>query len=327
MTFKAEWEKAHTKHSLSDDLIRQMLSAYYNKSDIDNFTIIEGGCANINVLVSLKANEANPFAVLRIYLRDPTTAIKEKNIFGVLGTKLPVPEIYYIGELQGYTFALTGHFQGISLRDYLLRPGKKNVSKIMYDVGQALRKISKISFDQAGFFDSNLKVTEPITRNKILLFFEECLRNEKINLVLTKSHLKEIGQMFLRHASLLPDQDEKSLVHADFDPSNILVNKRDESIKISGILDWEFSFSGSTLCDVASMLRYAHRMPMEYRDSFLEGLTSYGYTLPPSWEITINLLNILSLLDCLKRANLDQSPAQVKDIKELLIRLTNNEFR
>lgn len=71
----------------------------------------------------------------------------------------------------------------------------------------------------------------------------------------------KIRRYFNEYAYALPDKEEKHLVHADFDPANILVDKINGSWCVSGILDWEFSFSGSVLCDVANMLRYAHEMP------------------------------------------------------------------
>ena len=87
---------------------------------------------------------------------------------------------------------------------------------------------------------------------------------------------------------------------------------------MSGVLDWEFSFSGSVLWDVANMLRYAHKMPPEFQDAFLNGLDSGGVSLPENWSITIRLLNLLSLLDCLKRSAPDKRPNQCADIRGLI---------
>jgi aminoglycoside phosphotransferase (APT) family kinase protein len=117
--------------------------------------------------------------------------------------------------------------------------------------------------------------------------------------VLDPSVIAEIKESIDQHASLFPNSDEKHLVHGDFDPANILVDKINGSWVVTGILDWEFAFSGSCLWDVANMLRYAHKMPHKFQDAFLKGLADGGVTLPENLRITVNLLNLLLLLDIL----------------------------
>jgi len=108
------------------------------------------------------------------------------------------------------------------------------------------------------------------------------------------------------------------LVHADFDPANLLVAKIENSWQITGILDWEFSFAGSILCDVANMLRYAHHMPAIYEEEFLHGLNDSGIKLPKHWRVSIDLLNLLSLLDCLTKVDPKQRLNQCADIRTLI---------
>lgn len=55
-----------------------------------------------------------------------------------------------------------------------------------------------------------------------------------------------------------------------------------------------------------------------YEQSFLQGLQDSGIKLPNNWCITIHLLNLLSLLDCLVRSDPRNRPNQCKDIKELI---------
>jgi aminoglycoside phosphotransferase (APT) family kinase protein len=108
------------------------------------------------------------------------------------------------------------------------------------------------------------------------------------------------------------------LVHGDFDPANVLVEEFHGTWKISSILDWEFAFSGSSLWDVANMLRYAHLMPSTFQDAFITGLTNGGTALPDHWQKTSYLLNLLSLLDLLKREDAIHQPRKCADIRELI---------
>ena len=66
------------------------------------------------------------------------------------------------------------------------------------------------------------------------------------------------------------------------------------------------------------MLRYAHHMPSEYEKAFLHGLKNGGVQLPENWRISILLLNLLSILDCLTRDPPAKRPNQCADICDLI---------
>lgn len=131
--------------------------------------------------------------------------------------------------------------------------------------------------------------------------------------------IDNIKTCFDRYKKLLPDNDSDAyLVHGDFDPSNILVEKIEGQWQVVVILDWEFSFAGSFLTDIANMFRYAHKMPKEYEDVFLSELQKQGVILPQNWRITVHLLNLIALLDCLTRYDPQIAPNRLLDIGELV---------
>ena len=274
------------------------------------------GCANINVLSRLNISDTP--VILRVYLRDKESVYREQKTSSLLLKKLPVPEFYHVGEYDGYTFAIIEYLPGQTLRDLLLKGKNPDISDIMFKVGRILGEIANIKFPSIGFFNKNLEVEKSITPDGFASFCFECLENNKVKAALPQEQREQIKNIFRVYKNLLPDEAEKNLVHADFDPANILVSEVNGEIEVSGILDWEFSFAGGALCDVANMLRYAHQMPDEYQDAFLKGLSGSGYGLPSSWQITVNLLNIVSLLDCMVRSDSENRPNQIKDIQELI---------
>lgn len=328
MIFKANWEKTSTRINLTEDLIIKMLGTYYNGDSIKSVSIVPGGCANINVLVDLNISDTP--VILRVYLRDKESVYREQKISSLLPKKLPVPEFYHVGEYGGYTFAIIEYLPGQTLRDLLLKGKSPDISHyapselrrdksgIMFKVGVILGEIAKIKFPSSGFFNKNLEVENRITSKGFISFCFECLNDDKVKSALPQKQRDQIKNIFRVYKNLLPDDTESNLVHADFDPANILVTEVNGKLEVSGILDWEFSLSGSTMCDVANMLRYAHQMPNDYQDSFLKGLRGSGYELPSSWQVTVNLLNIVSLLDCLVRSASENRPNQIKDIQELI---------
>jgi len=313
MIFKENWEKTNAKLHLLDGLILKMLGTYFNENDIKSVSVIGGGCANINILAHLK--NANDPVILRVYLLDGQSAYREQKASELLNGKLPVPKFYHIAESFGYTFAITEYFPGKTLRSFLLSDKKIDISRVMFKVGEALGVISNITFPSSGVFNRNLEIKKIVGCS---LFINFCLKNTNVKTIITQEQRRQIKNLFKTYKNLLPDETDRSLVHADFNPANILVVENKGELEISGILDWQFSFSGSSLFDVANMLRYAHKMPDDYQNSFLEGLLSTHYQLPNSWQITTHLLNILLLLDCLSRSVPENSPNQTEDIKELI---------
>lgn len=319
MIFKADWEKTDTIHKLPAGMVEEMAHCAYPDKKLEFYNLIAGGCANLNFKIQFE-NESNPF-ILRVYLRDKESVYKEQNLYKLLKDTVPVAQIYFVGSVDNYQFAFAEFMPGITLRDLLLSTELYNLDAIMYEVGTVLTKIAKHKFPRAGFFDKDLNIISEYSQDGYLNFAKEALKNQIVLEQLDSETIAKIN--FCLNKYEFPSENEKHLVHADFDPANILVNKIDGSWKISAVLDWEFSFSGSILCDIANMLRYKHKMPAEFEDSFLKGLKSEGIILPNNWLTKVHMLNLLSLLDCLVRSDPKNRPNQLVDIKELITYILN----
>lgn len=315
MTFKQNWEKTDEQVTLSCDTITAMVEQAFPDNQLDAYELISGGCANLNLKINLKWGDA--LFILRVYLRDKDAAYREQKLGLLLKPAVPVPQVYFIGDQDDYRFAITEFLPGIPLRDLLLGDEPCDLSTIMHETGMMLAKIQGYHFSTAGFFDKYLHIEQATSQDGCIKFAHECLKNPTVLNCLRDETIVKVGSYFEKYKTLFPDQQEANLVHADYDPANILVNWVDGSWKITGILDWEFAFSGSTLWDVANMLRYAHHMPATYEESFLQGLQKI-VMLPSNWRITAHLLNIISLLDCLGRCQPDKRPNQCMDICGLI---------
>ena len=88
--------------------------------------------------------------------------------------------------------------------------------------------------------------------------------------------------------------------------------------QVTGILDWEFAHLGSVWWGVTNMLRYAHKMPPVSQTAFTDALAKNGVELPSTWYPIVHLLNLLSLLDYLKRSEPQSQPNRCHDIIELI---------
>ncbi len=315
--FKMNWERSDITLSLPETTIYKMVQMAFPDKTLSSYEIISEGCANFNIKIHL--NDDSTSYILRIYLRDKDAAYREKNLGVLLKDKIPTPLSFYIGEVDGYTFAITKFLPGIQLGNLLLSNTAYDINVVMYNVGLMLAKIVSFNFTEPGFFDKDLNILSgSASYEKLLAHIAGFLSNQNVITVLGSDTIQRISNYFDQSKHLFPDESERHLVHGDFDPANILVNKINNEWEISGILDWEFSFSGSYLWDVANMLRYAHKMPPEFQNAFIRGLNEGGVELPENWSSTIDLMNVSSLLDCLKRSDAQNKPNQCSDIRELI---------
>ncbi len=319
MTFKNDWEKTNSRVQIPDDTICAMVSQAIPNFSLSSFDIIKGGCANLNIRLEFKDQ---PPAILRIYVRDRDAAYREQKLSQIIGHDVPIPKVLYVGDFQEYRFAITDFLPGITLRELLLDHQRDyhdgDIQRLMEAAGRMLGIFHTFSFSQAGFFNQNLVVASPFGRTDLTLYMKECLAHPTVIGELGQDIITQLRHLLDIHGDLLPDDTWHTLVHADYDPANILVDKATGRWEISGILDWEFAFSGPWLCDVANMLRYAHHMPSVYEESFIKGISDAGLILPNQWRISVTMLNILSLIDCLKHCPPKERPNQCKDICELI---------
>ena len=313
--FKVDWEKTSITYQLPEGMVEKMVLLAYPDKKLISYELIAGGCANLNFKIQLEIEKHS--LILRVYLRDKDAAYREQKLAALIKETIPIPLTHYIGKLEGHHFAITEFMPGISLRDLLLGDAPHDLSAIMSEVGMILSKITAYKFPKSGFLNKGLQVV-PYESSDVIKFAQGCLNDKTVLSALDPSVIAEIKKAIEQHTSSFPTSDEKHLVHGDFDPANILVDKINCSWVVTGILDWEFAFSGSCLCDVANMLRYAHKMPPEFQSSFLGALLRNGIKLPPDWRTTAHLLNLSSLLDLLKRSDPKGHPHRCADIRQLI---------
>lgn len=223
-----------------------------------------------------------------------------------------------MGDFEQYRYAIVEYMPGITLRDLLLDHPEENMRDIMHSAGATLAAIQAYHFDRSGFFDAQLQVRTPFSSQDLIKFIKERLEHQTVVEQLGAHTCNSIARIIDTHSSYLPPNPSTHLVHADYDPANILVHRVHNTWQISAIIDWEFAFSGPWLCDVANMVRYAHHMPPLFEASFLQGIHDAGLELPDHWRITVDLLNLVSLLDCLVHCPPQQRPRQCADIIQLI---------
>jgi Ser/Thr protein kinase RdoA (MazF antagonist) len=316
MTFKSNWEKLSEYTTVPDHDIHALVAHAFPTRTIDRYEILTGGCANLNIKLFFH-NDKTPL-ILRLYFRDRDAAYREQKLAELVKATIPVAQFYEVGDFEQYRYAITEYIEGIPLRDLLLDHPEENIYDVMHAAGAILAAIQAYRFDHPGFFDANLQVNSPFSTQELIHFVQKLLTDTMIIQSVETSQLDTIKHIFETHRPFFPPENSTHLVHADYDPANILVRKIHNTWKIAAVIDWEFAFSGPWLCDVANMVRYAHQMPPIFAQAFLEGIHDAGLVLPDNWRTTVDLLNLISLLDCLAHSNPTQRPHQHADIMQLI---------
>lgn len=322
MPLKHNWEKTNSYIKIPKEIVEGIVKKYFPNQEFCGYEIISGGCANLNIKLNFSDN-SKP-VILRIYIREIDAAYREQKITELVSNIIPVAKFYAVDDFENYRFACIEYIEGITLRDLLLHHKHEDATLALKQAGKLLAKFQQFTFSQAGFFDKDLNIKTPLQQNDFLYSAQDCLKTEIVIQQLGSAKIAKINNLLIKNTRFFPDNSQPAhLVHADYDPSNILVNKINEQWHIVAILDFEFAFAGSWLCDIANMLRYTHQMPVNYEKSFLDGIKSTGLILPSNWQISINLLNLLSLLQCLL-ASSQERPMQLKDIGELIDHIITN---
>ena len=315
---KSHWERTKEHFSLTHTVAQELVSPW-TPYQIENLELLSNGCGNTNYKVIFSKNM--PPVVLRIYLRDSETMPIEQAIYHLVEKHLPVPKFLYSNnsyQVIPYSYAIVEWVDGILMRQVLLEGKKQAIQECAFEAGTYLNVLRNITFSTTGFFKEDLSIKPFKEEEQYIPFILKLLESTEIRGSLSPSLIKDLQKLVVYNEKFLPDMQPANLTHGDYDPANMLVNRIKGTWKISANLDWEFAFSGSYFFDMGNMLRYAHKLPKIYEESFIHGLTSYGLSLPTHWKATIKLLDLLSLLLLLYKNPLNKRPNMGKDITTLL---------
>ena len=317
---KQQWERRYHPVEVGNKSLKMLLKKYI-KAEIDTISFLANGCGNSNYKITFYQH---PPMVLRFYAREAVALKRELNIYALLqNTKIPIPNIEYYDDScrqVAYPFAIMPFFEGVLLRDLIFSGEQEAIIQTVYSAGQYLGILQTMKFTQAGFLHENLQVIPFSEDENYVQILTILVQDAALVSILGQQLASQLQQLVLDNQALLLCLKEISLTHADYDASNILVKKVKEEWKISGILDWEFSFAGHYLFDVAIFLRFSHKLPPYFIESFIAGMQQNGICLPKDWQKTAKLLDIINMLTILqaKQPAAIQQEKVIADIISLL---------
>jgi fructokinase len=199
------------------------------------------------------------------------------------------------------------------------RPRGEEAMDLGRVVGAGLAAIGGVSFARPGFFDGPDLVPGPAgfePTADLPAFVRRCLAAtdgaargldgpERAALLRLADHL----------AGFLPAvRGARQLVHADFNPKNLLVRRTaGRGWALAAVLDWEFAYSSTPLADVGNMMRFADEYPPEFVTGFLAGFRAGGGELPAHWREISRAVDLYALADLMTRPPEHPYAARVLD--------------
>lgn len=321
---KSHWERFQAHVDLDITTATQLLAPYTSDS-IEKLLLLSEGCANTNYKVIFKNNHRP--VVIRIYMRDKSALPREIAIHKLVADKIPVPAHLYSNDQctdYPYPYAVIEWVDGTLMREVILKKNEEAIIACAFEAGQYLNVMRQIKFANGGFFQNGLSVRPFNHDEQYLPYIINILKDKTVKESLDNNLLNAVLCLVNENASLLPDENNANLTHADYDPANILVTQVDNQWKIAAILDWEFAFAGTYLLDIGMALRYSHKIPAYYENSFIDGIQADGFQLPITWKKQAKLMDLLCLLQLAHYNPVTERPKLNRDVVSLIADTVNN---
>ncbi len=302
---------------LTPEQIQEHLQGWQPGARVTEIEQLRGGLRNTNYRVVLAGQAAS--VVVRFYVADPTACIREAALSRLVAGQAPKPEILFTDASGEPPFSIYTLAPGERLEDLLYRAAPSVLESTAFAAGQVLARIHATTFPAAGFLSAELTIAEPFRTGGAgwASYMEDFLFRRGVGGKLGADLTEQLWQLVTVSAPRLdPLEDDRSLVHADFQPHNLLVRHDGVGWQVTAVLDWEFALAASPLLDIAIFLRNASRLPAAYGRGFIAGYLEGGGILPPDWRAMAKLLDLLNLCSLLDQPG--GGPATIERVQELI---------
>lgn len=259
---------------------RSLIQGFLRGRDVTSTQLLPSGKINTSYKLVLSDGQT---CVVRLYSRGD--AGREVAIMDMVRDLVPVPVEIDRGE-------------GWSVFSFLEGRLLQHVPEHSAAAARALARISSLEFDSPGWIDQDGTVS-PFSFGGGDDFTAEMLGRTDVRAWLGEETVEAVVEILDREAGRRGELNAESrLVHGDFNPTNILV--RDGAV--SGILDWEFSHSGTPYMDIGNLLRNTN--PSNHH-RIRAGLEAEGMSLPDDWQERAELVDLSSHLEFLTSTRSD----------------------
>lgn len=217
--------------------------------------------------------------VVRIYARDPRRALIDASLLRLMRGLLPVPEVLEVRPAYDGNPAVlvTQRLEGARLD--LVLPGLDQDQRVRVGrrLGHALGVLSGVPQLRFGAFeDEEFTISRRPAPAADLTQWAQHFRDAGRLAAWTQRDWNDLLCLIgdAEDVLTMAEPGRHVLVHSDFNPKNLLIDP--ESLKLTGVLDWEFAHAGSPYTDLGNLTRF-ERHP-DFVDAVVSALSD---TAPP----------------------------------------------
>ncbi len=248
-----------------------LVASYLQGRKIESVQLMVLGKSNTNYRLTLTDGEV---CVLRLH--NPGSDVERENhILQLVRKIVPVPAVL----ASGGDWSIHSFLQGTTLAD---------APECVPAVAETLAQIASLKFTSSGLIQADGSIA-PFDFGHGKTFVGSMLERAEVCAWVGSKTAVALRRIDMKQPS---DAEEPRLVHGDFNPTNILVDKG----AVTGILDWEFSHAGSPYVDIGNLLR--HLNPMHHGE-IEAGLDAGGLNVPPDWRRKAKFADLSSHLEFL----------------------------
>lgn len=259
------------------------------------------GRGEISAVFDVELADGPPGLAIKIY---PDTLHwkmrKEITVAGLLSARrlaAPVPRILHADDsksLIAFNFLVMDRLAGASLTDHESGLSEQECFAVYADMGRLLRDIHAITLESFGYIGTQGVVT-PFASNRAYMSFQF---DRKLREFVGHGGPEDIAAglraYVARTEALLDACATPSLCHYDFHPGNILAERWDGRLRLTGLVDLENAIAGDPLMDLAKTLNYSAQGDATKRAGLLAG---YGPIDRPHWLDAVALYEFYGLLE------------------------------
>ena len=290
--------------------MKQDLSALVGGAEV---VPLSGGYSGETFLVTGSGEQA----VLRLYARDPGRAAIDQALLERLRGLLPVPRVLEAMTVPGGPdrppFLLLEALPGDRLDVVLPAADPPLRRRLGEAVAGVLVLLATERMPRAGqFVDASLDPEPfPFGAGDPLSFLTAHL-DAPWFAGLDPDRRSALRAVARRAGALTARGTRTALVHADFNPKNLLVDPATGGV--TGVLDWEYAYAGAPLGDLGNLLRFE-------TDEVFGGAVAGAYAdrapdVPADWLEVARALDLLSVVDLAART---RTTPVVEAARELLL--------
>jgi aminoglycoside phosphotransferase (APT) family kinase protein len=286
-----------------------------SSESVERVEMVESGFSNGTYRVQTVSGRA---MAVQFATRDPASAGLHGSLLSQLAGHLPVPEVIALdadGELFGIPMLVTRWVEGTLLERALPSLSARDTQQLGAHAVEVLARMEEFTSAVPGFLAG--PELHLVARRKPLAdgvrdhVRDRVFRGESaVSLPLDVRH--RLWSAIDHSADLLAAfEHERSLVHADLTPRNIIVRRGPAGWRISALLDWEFACFGSPLIDAGRLLRI--RDPTgAFVSAVAQEFAHRHPDLPERWRLAAWLFDSVALSGPLARPREHAARAQAR---------------